>query len=257
MSHLKNLYMPYSKNEMRRAIFRVLAGRDRPIGQGAITLELRGEGFDISTPTIGRKLQELEFEGIVRKVGVDGRVLTSKGQAKLEAIERESQLRDSGNALLAALQRGDRRHILDLLEARRVIEGETAAMAATRASAEALREMRVIIRAQHQSVERGDLGIQEDISLHNLIARAAGNDVLASLVALLRNHARYNLVVASTRAASGSRLVVDHEAIVAAIERRDPGGARRAMERHLRGVVTDLNRHWRRNPLKSSTRGQA
>src|SRR5579875_1477882 len=119
------------------AILGVIASSPGPVGQGAINLQLRKQGVVGGAP-VGRRLQELDAEGLVRKVSVEGRVLTERGVAALRRYDEEARLRLSGDALLDTLRRGDRRHLLELLAARRVIEGETAALAAAHASPQAI-----------------------------------------------------------------------------------------------------------------------
>src|SRR3990170_4245360 len=118
---------------LEQAILKLIAQNKGPIGQGMLSLRLRKQGYSVSTPTIGRRLQVLEFEGMVQKVGVDGRVITDQGLQALGRWNYEAQLRSSGEALLETLKRGDKKHILDLLAARRVIECATAALAARNA----------------------------------------------------------------------------------------------------------------------------
>jgi len=51
-------------------------------------------------------------------------------------------------------------------------------------------------------------------------------------------------VIAAIRAKVGGRLVVDHEAIISAIQGRKPDQARRAMEQHLNKLISDVDRYW-------------
>ncbi|HEX9579749.1 MAG TPA: FCD domain-containing protein [Gemmatimonadales bacterium] len=233
-----------SAREIRGAILSVIA-REAPVGQGAICLDLRKHGITLSIPTIGRRLQELEFEGLVEKVGVQGRILTDRGHETLNQLHAEAMLKGHGTALLKTLTRGDKKHLLDLLFVRGILEGTTAALAAEHASQQTVERLEELLEQQQASIARGELGVQEDVTYHNEIARASGNTVLASLVALLRQHHRYNLAMTSIRAEVGSRLVVDHGAILDAIKEKDPVAARKAMELHLRTLAEDLNRFWK------------
>jgi len=242
--------------DLREDILRIIAAHSGAIGQGAINLLLRKQGVLISMPTVGRRLQELEFEGFVAKAGIEGRVLTDRGRHALKRFDAEARLRVSGAALLDTLRRGDRKHLLDLLAARRVIEAEAAALAATHVSPNAIAKMDGILSRQAAGVARGETGLEEDIAFHREIARASRNEVLCSLVALLRQHRRYNLIVNSIRAAVGSRMVVDHARILAALKARDPHAARAAMDRHLRTLAADLNRYLGRWSPDGGVRGR-
>lgn len=235
-----------SVHDLDRAILRLVAEHEGPVGQGTLNLSLRRLGFDLSTPTVGRKLQALQFEGLLRKVGVDGRVITERGLNVLREWDAEARLRGSGEALLLTLQRGDKKHILDLLMARRIIEGETAALAAQHASLRAIRQMEEILNRQRAEVAAGRLGIDEDVQFHETIARVSGNEVLHSLVSLLRQHRRYNLLITSMRRVVGTQLVVEHGQILDAIKGRSPGRARDAMHEHLDRLTDDISSYWRR-----------
>jgi len=104
--------------------------------------------------------------------------------------------------------------------------------------------MEELLAEQAATIARGGLGIEQDIAFHLEIAKASENEVLHSLVSLLRTHRRYDLFITSMRKQVGSRLVVDHGAILAGIKARDPVAARLAMERHIRGLRQDLKSYW-------------
>ncbi|HWP03954.1 MAG TPA: FCD domain-containing protein, partial [Gemmatimonadaceae bacterium] len=146
---------------------------------------------------------------------------------------------------LRTLTRGDKKHLLDMLHVRSILEGATAALAAEYADEQTIRRLEGVLERQQASIAGGDLGVHEDVAYHNEIARASGNPILASLVALLRQHHWYNLAITSIRAEAGGRLVVDHAGILDAIKRRDPVAARKAMELHLRTLAEDLDRFWK------------
>ncbi|HLW59983.1 MAG TPA: FCD domain-containing protein [bacterium] len=227
-----------------RAILQSIADADGPGGQGTLSLLLRRHGMAVSAPTIGRRLRELEFTGALRKVGVEGRVITERGRRLLKHWQAEAYFRTTGQALLDTLKRSDKKHLLDLLAARRVVETEAAALAAEHATPAAIARLEHIFRNQVESVKRGTLGVAEDQAFHQEIGRASGNTVLASLVSLLRHHRRYNVIVTSMRAVVGGRLTVDHAAILGGIRRKNPRVARQAMERHLLNLAHDLDRYW-------------
>lgn len=234
-------------------VLRIVARHSKPIGQGTINQLLRQHGYTVSTPTVGRILQELEFQGLLEKRSVDGRLITPRGRKILHEWDAEARLRGSGEALLDTLKREDKRNILDLLYARQVIESETAALAAQYASPSAIRTMENLLDRQEAVTESGGLAIDEDVLFHVEIARASQNAVLQSLVALLRNHKRYNYIITSMRTVVGTSLVVDHQAILDAIRAHDPDAARAAMADHLKKLADDLNRFRRKKNSRTPT----
>lgn len=233
----------YTVDDLRTAILSIIAD-EGPVGQVAIALNLRARGVEISVPTIGRRLQDIQFEGLVEKAGQRGRKITTKGQVALNRLRAEVLLKESGKPLLETFTRGDKKHLLDLLSVRRLLEGASAARAAQHASPEAIAKLEELVVEQAASIRRGELGVREDVRFHIEIAKASGNTVLVSLIALLRQHHRYNRAMTFIREKVGSRFVVDHGAILEAIKQRDPLAARRAMRRHLRALSDDLNRFW-------------
>jgi GntR family L-lactate dehydrogenase operon transcriptional regulator len=240
--------------DLDRSILKLVAETDRPIGQGALNLLLRKQGFEVSSPTVGRKLQSLEFDGLLRKAGVDGRVLTGRGREVLKVWDTDMRLRTLGEMVLEVLKRGDKRNILNLLQARRLLEREAAALATEQASSGAILQMERILTEQSRAIQRGDLGIAQDVSFHVEIAKATKNPVIYSLVSLLRNNDHYNFVVTSMRAVTGGQLVVEHRAILDGIVNRKPNAARTAMDRHLRNLTVEIDKYWERWMARKNSR---
>jgi len=236
-----------SLSDIDRLTLRRIAESTGPIGQGALCFYLQKKGFVVSAPTIGRRLQVFEHNGLVRKVGVDGRTITERGLATLKQLDAEAQLRLSGEQLLRLLRQGDDKIILNLLFARRIIESENAALAAVAASATAVRKMEATIAKQQAEIDRGRLGLEFDIGFHLQVAELANNPVLYSLTALLREHEPYNVAVASAAAVLGHHSVAGHRAILKAIKAHSAKSARVAMAEHLETLMTDLKK-WRRRP---------
>ena len=142
------------------------------------------------------------------------------------------------------LKRGGRKDIIDQLIARRVIESETAALAATNATSQQIHALEDLIAQGYALVEHGDTGIKADVDFHETIAAASANSLLSAMVTMLRSQAWLNQVIAAIRAKVGGRLVVDHEEIINAIKKRDPEMARRAMAKHLDKLIADVDRYW-------------
>ncbi|HET7031979.1 MAG TPA: FadR/GntR family transcriptional regulator [Casimicrobiaceae bacterium] len=136
----------------------------------------------------------------------------------------------------------------ELLAARAVIEGETAALAAKharKADLGALRE--TIVRMREHAEDDGERDAA-DRAFHVRIAEATGNGALAHAVANLWDLRRGDLwsriEVHFHTAALRAKTLADHEAIVAALAARDADGARKAMHRHLERVVREFQRRW-------------
>jgi GntR family L-lactate dehydrogenase operon transcriptional regulator len=231
-------------SELDFAILQTLHEHGQPVGSGTLHYHLRKRGDHFSAPTIGRKLRDLEHRGLVTKVSVEGRVLTTAGSELLHRLEQERSLESSGDKLLKALKRGGHKDIIDQLSARRVLEGETAALAASNATPQQIQALEQLIAKGYDLVEHGETGAKADVDFHDTIAQASGNNILAALVIMLRSQVWLNHVIASIRTKVGGRLVVDHEEIVNAIKTRKPDLARKAMESHMDKLISDVDRYW-------------
>jgi GntR family L-lactate dehydrogenase operon transcriptional regulator len=233
-----------SHSNLDYVILETLHTHGQPIGSGTLHYVLRKRGDNLSAPTIGRKLRDLEHRGLVSKVSVEGRILTGAGQKLLRQLEQERRLEISGDKLLKLLKRSSRKDITDQLTARRVIESETAALAARNATAQQIQALEHLIAQGYYLVEHGDTGIKADVDFHETIAEASGNSILSAVVTVLRSQTFLNQVIAAIRAKIGGRLVVDHEAIINAIRNHNPEQARKAMIKHLDKLIADVDRYW-------------
>lgn len=125
----------------------------------------------------------------------------------------------------------------DVLAARRILEGETAALAALNATEEDLRKMRAVTEDMAGAIDNIAVFDAADAAFHAQIASAAGNDVLSGIVSHLwrmRESDMWALWYNQTRKVENRhRSVEDHRVILRAIERRLPDAARTAMQAHL------------------------
>lgn len=134
----------------------------------------------------------------------------------------------------------------ELLSARAVIEGETAALAARHRRDADVPALRATIERMREHADEFAQRDAADREFHERIASMTGNSALTWVVSRLWDQRRGDLWqrieshfhTASLRA----QTIVDHEAIAAAIEARDPELARRAMQRHLSRVAREFRR---------------
>uniref|UniRef100_A0A942T0J0 FadR family transcriptional regulator n=1 Tax=Neobacillus citreus TaxID=2833578 RepID=A0A942T0J0_9BACI len=121
----------------------------------------------------------------------------------------------------------------ELLEVRSSLERTAAILAAQRATPEQLDELQTYLDRQHESLDDPDAFIDADVRFHVLLARAAGNDVLADLLQSLRSMlsvwvGRRVRTRQATEAAYG-----EHRAIFDALRTGDVLAVQRAMDEHM------------------------
>ncbi|MEO7335198.1 MAG: FadR/GntR family transcriptional regulator [Caldimonas sp.] len=128
--------------------------------------------------------------------------------------------------------------VVQVREVRRALEGETAALAATRASRPQLATMRRALRAIDKSTSGGGDGVAEDLAFHRALTDAAGNPHFGRLLEFLERYLADAMRV--TRGHEACRLDfmeqvrAEHRAIVDAVESRQPHLARRRAVEHVR-----------------------
>ena len=134
-----------------------------------------------------------------------------------------------------------RQAVIQMVEVRRALEAEVAALAAQRRNATDIERIRQAIVALDEAVKAGGDGADEDVNYHRAIADAAQNPFLISTLDYLRQFLRGVTRVTranEARRADFARQVRDeHEAIAAAIEAGDATKARRVAARHMDNAI--------------------
>lgn len=133
----------------------------------------------------------------------------------------------------------------ELLQARQVIESEVARFAATRVSKKDIQGLREAIEMDRRSMDEGGLDYPGDELFHHRIAEATQNSALIDAVYRLWEKRKISPMWHTLHKRvrdSDHRLqwIQDHEAIVAAMVRRNPDEAHAAMSRHLANVYNRL-----------------
>lgn len=146
---------------------------------------------------------------------------------------------------LATMLTRRRAMVEELMDVRAIIEPALAARAAVHASPEDLERLRSLVLHQERRLRAGELSIDEDAEFHAIIARAAGNRVMLSVLDVLLGL----LAETRSRALQGRgrtiRSASAHRRIVRALERRSPTAAEKAMKDHLRGIGEVIARKFR------------
>lgn len=125
-----------------------------------------------------------------------------------------------------------------LMEARSIIEGEVVILACARATSELLSRLREVLKGMEAAVDRPRARVDLDRQFHLLLAEMSGNALLHRLIGELFDE-RHSPITAkissrfeSTR--TWKTALREHEAIVRAVEERDPIAAQAAMRAHLK-----------------------
>ena len=190
----------------------------------------------VSRPSVREALVAMEVEGWVE-------IRTGSG---IYVLDRSSRLGRSNGPQIAPTDWGP----LELIRARRVIEGEIASLAAAQAKRKDLDAMHKALDAMQGDAAQGVLPLDGDRAFHTAIVEACDNVVLTETVQSFWDSRRgplfmrlggYFETLKSWQSAIG-----EHQLILAAIQARDGAAARAAMHAHMDKSHTRFSASWRR-----------
>lgn len=187
----------------------------------------------VSRPSVREALIAMEVEGWVE-------IRTGSG---VYVLDRSTRTR---GAQLPPTEWGP----LELIRARRVIEGEIASLAATQARRKDLDAMRKAIETMKASAGQGVLPLDGDRAFHTAIVEACGNVVLIETVQGFWDSRRGPLFMRLggyfETLKSWQSAIAEHEAIFDAIKAHDGAAARSAMHAHMDKSHARFSASWRR-----------
>jgi GntR family transcriptional regulator, transcriptional repressor for pyruvate dehydrogenase complex len=127
--------------------------------------------------------------------------------------------------------------VVHVVEVRRALEAEIAALAAERATRAQVSALRRALKAIDAAAAAGRDGVEEDLAFHRTIGVATGNPQFALLLGFLERYLRAGMRITRGNEARRQDFMdavrIEHRAIVDAIEARDPALARRCATEHL------------------------
>ena len=127
--------------------------------------------------------------------------------------------------------------VVQVREVRRALEGETAALAAARATASQVAALRRALRAIDRSTAAGGDGVEEDLAFHRALTDASGNPYFARLLEFLQQYLTEAMRVTRGNEARRTDFMeqvrAEHGAIVEAVAAGQPQLARRHAVLHM------------------------
>ena len=125
-----------------------------------------------------------------------------------------------------------------LMEARSVIEGEVVILACARITEGPLARLRGLLKDMEAAIERRRTRVDLDREFHLTLAEVSGNAVLSRLVGELfdERHSPISAKISSRfeNTRTWKTALKEHQAILKALEARDPIAAQAAMRAHLK-----------------------
>ncbi|RLV48602.1 GntR family transcriptional regulator [Nocardioides mangrovicus] len=192
----------------------ILVGELEP-GDRLVEADLAGR-YGASRGAVRAALMELAHEGLVERLPNRGARVREVGLAEAIAIT----------------------------EVRLAVEALCAAKAAERVSDEQIAELRSLGRQMQTAVATGDVEVYSGLNqlLHRRIREISDQPVAAQVLSRLRaQNVRHQFALAR-RPGRVQVSLPEHLAIIDEICARSPGGAERAVRRHITSVLEELQR---------------
>ncbi|HHY47731.1 MAG TPA: FadR family transcriptional regulator [Firmicutes bacterium] len=185
----------------------------------------------VSRSTVREAVSVLASSGLVEVKPGLGMFIGSSGQ-------------DHAISPLSLMLLVERDSSLELLELRKILEAEAAAMAAERAPSEVIEMLEHAYAEMEADLNSGGSGEDADVKFHELVAKATMNMVMTKVMNSLNGLFRYSINQYRKKTFMHSnrphQLLADHRAILDAIRSHDPEKAREAMRSHFKSLEKSL-----------------
>ncbi|MHA6345280.1 FCD domain-containing protein [Roseivivax sp. CAU 1761] len=217
---------PRRYQDVARAIRGVIAEAGLAAGDRLMPERVLSERLDVSRSLVREALILLEIEGAVE-------------------VRRGAGIFVAENPRLSSAPARDDIGPFELLQARQLIEADVAGFAARMVTKGDILRMREALERERADLASGDPDYSGDRQFHRLIAEATQNSVLVDIVEELWRKREQSPMWAKLHnrifeTAYRQAWLQDHQAILSALQARNPEEARAAMWRHLGNVRETL-----------------
>jgi DNA-binding FadR family transcriptional regulator len=213
--------------QISQKLAKAIADGKYEIGQRLPSERELAQTFGVSRPTVREAIIALELDGLV-----DVRLGSGVYVTNLRPPSGTEGAKDIGP--------------FELLEARRVIEGEVCALAALRIDDAQLQQLSELIVEMRDDNRHNEILMSEeaDRRFHELIATSTQNSGLIAAVQMMwdarARSPQSHSMDDKGRARGLKPPIEEHAAILRALKKRDPEGARAAMHEHISRVIDDM-----------------
>jgi GntR family transcriptional regulator, transcriptional repressor for pyruvate dehydrogenase complex len=217
----------------------VSSGRLQP-GERLPTERALADEFTVGRSSIREALRMLETDGVIESAG--------RG---VFAVSRD---RNPLNRSLALLVSGHAAGGAELFEVRKMIEVETAALAAERRTDDDIEEMRSALEAMRRGLGSRDEYIGGDVGFHMAVVAASHNRIASHVMQAIRIVMQRILESVYEIPGSPQRSIDQHAQILTAVAAGHADEARERVRDHLLSVEQDIGQALRSDPLSATGR---
>lgn len=228
-------------------IMKTIKDSENPIGAIRIKKILDDKDIDASEAKIGRILIKLEDDGLIKKEGSNGRVLTELGYDKMVEFQYFFNSKKYSDRILSLINSIGMDEMLYHLDAREAMELKAVELVIKNAPNEKLKALELILSEQMDVLynykkkkptnSQGSL----DYKFHSEIIKLSGNPYLEAFYQLLRcsedMQRMYEFI-------AGQGYIEDHSRIFEAISSRNLNEASTALREHIEDVKKECIIYW-------------
>ena len=201
-------------------------------GDSLPSISMLADDFGVSCPVIREALKTLEGREIIQ---------VSNGRSAVVKPVSSTSLRNFFQRAIAL----NEQTLMELLELRRGLEIQCAALAAKRRTAEEANQLQAIVTAMGDQLNDIDRYTEFDLELHITIAYATHNSLMYYMIELIRDTMQ-DAIRQGMRSRKGHEQILHvqrlHEQIVDAVTRGDVDQATQAMAAHFDDAINLLLR---------------
>lgn len=188
--------------------------------------------YKVSRTSIREALRTMELNGLIEiRQGGGSYVKASDSQSRKEEIT-------------ASIIKAENHLVYEMLELRRVLEVESAFLAAKRATSMDLEKLRTALETMTLSTQNIELGLKADLDFHMGIVKATHNSIFIDLIQSLSEHMKDTIrATRSHRFTDPERhedTMEEHKQIYLAIASGNANRAKELMEEHITRIREEL-----------------
>lgn len=218
----------------------ILAESEVPVGAARLVSEWRAVGLVRGEATAGRFLRKLDEQGYTTLLNQKlGRVLSEEGAVRLTELRRLVQTTEAERELQRALSYSSTDELMDLLMVRRLVESETARLAAIRATDDD--RQRILDASASCCWDDDESSAASSLDFHFAVAVASHSPLLIAVMRLLLDPSRDQLEImlsGLTRSSGISeRLRDEHLEIANLVIAGESDAASVAMSQHFDHLI--------------------
>ncbi len=225
ITNLKEIVVETPADKIIKQIRGLISSGQLKAGDRLPSERMMSERFGVGRTYVRDAIRKLEFYGILKTLPQSGTVVSGLGITALEGL------------ITDVLQLNEK-DFNSLVETRVLLETNSAYIAATRRSEEALISIRKALNAYEMAVLDGKQSVEEDLMFHLKIVEATNNSVLLSLMMIVTpdilSFFTQNKVCSGNRPLSALK---EHHEILSHIENGDADKAKESMRNHLDDIL--------------------